>query len=113
MSVHRDRIIAARTVVALDSRSAKPRTDRRNAPGTVYVIEGAPGLYKIGFTAGSVGKRLRQLQTGNPTALRIEMTLTGTARDEQRLHALFSDKRTVGEWFELSAMDLAVLRRGG
>jgi phospholipid transport system substrate-binding protein len=70
VSVHRDRIIAARAIVALDSRSAKPRTDRRNAPGTVYVIEGAAGLYKIGFTAGSVGKRLRQLQTGNPTALR-------------------------------------------
>ena len=79
----------------------------------MYVIEGAAGLYKIGFTAGPVGKRLRQLQTGNSTALRIEMTLTGTARDEQRLHSLFSDKRTVGEWFELSALDLAVLRHGG
>lgn len=113
VSVHRDRITAARAIVGLDSRSAQPRVNRRDTPGTVYIIEGAPGLYKIGFTAGPIGKRLRALQTGNPTKLRTEMTITGTARDEQRLHALFSDKRTVGEWFELSALDLAVLRAGG
>jgi len=111
--VHRARIDAATATVQMYRGGGKrPRSERCNTVGTIYVIEGAAGHYKIGYTRGPVGKRLRALQTGNPVKLRIEMTLTGTEREEQRLHALFSDKRVVGEWFLLSAIDIAVLRAG-
>lgn len=114
VSVHRVRITAAGATTAFYSRKGGPRarTERCNKPGTVYVIGGHKGLFKIGYTAGPVGKRLRALQTGNPVKLRIEMTLTGTERDEQRLHKVFADKRTVGEWFQLNRIDLVILRRG-
>lgn len=114
VSVHRARIEAAGASVAYFSRKGGPRSrdQRCNVVGTIYVIEGAQGYYKIGYTRGPVGKRLRELQTGNPVKLRIEMTLTGTERDEQRLHKVFSDKRTVGEWFQLNRIDLVILRRG-
>ena len=60
-------------------------------------------LYKIGFTKGSVYKRIRELQTGCPYEIHVVDTYSseyGTII-ESTLHNIFSHRRTYGEWFEL------------
>ena len=60
-------------------------------------------LYKIGFTKGSVYKRIRELQTGCPYEIRVVDTYSseyGTII-ESTLHHIFSHRKTYGEWFEL------------
>ncbi len=78
--------------------------------GYVYLIGeiGNEGKYKIGSTrAKSVDKRLKQLQTGNPSLLYIKDSFE-TAHPfklEKMLHNHFGDKAIIGEWFELSEAD--------
>jgi len=72
-----------------------------------YVIE-AGGRYKIGWTRDLAG-RLQALQIGNPNELTV--CLQGTtpyARELERyLKRHFASQRLRGEWFTLSADDLA------
>lgn len=60
-------------------------------------------LYKIGFTRGSVYKRIRELQTGCPYEIHMVDTYSseyGTVI-ESTLHNIFSHRKTYGEWFAL------------
>lgn len=67
----------------------------------VYFIQmGTDGPIKIGFTTGDISKRLEALQIGNPYPLVLLLTIEGDARLEKAIHAMFSDIRMVGEWFE-------------
>lgn len=80
--------------------SKEVRENRCNTLGWVYLIEAVgTGTLKIGYSAQYPGKRLGNLQTANPHDLRLVGFLTGTRRDEQRYHAMFSHLHIRGEWF--------------
>jgi len=77
--------------------------------GEVYILSNAsmPGLFKVGFTTGSVAKRASELSgvTSVPTAFHIEWSLpiVGDPRAvEQRAHAHLSAKRHGKEFFKVS-----------
>lgn len=79
---------------------------------TVYVISaiGTP-LVKIG-QAVDVAHRLQNLQSGSPVPLVVLGTFEGLdGRDlERALHAELAASRHHGEWFDLGANPLAVVR---
>lgn len=60
------------------------------------------GHVKIGFS-GDPDSRLRQIQTGCPTRLRIARMVPATVRVEQALHEFAREHRSSGEWFRMSA----------
>lgn len=61
----------------------------------IYFIESG-GQTKIGKSIHP-GRRVAQLQTGNPAALRLLVTVRAEERD---LHRFFAPFRLHGEWFE-------------
>lgn len=75
--------------------------------GWVYLITDGEAV-KIGLTTGSVDRRNRQHQTGNPRP--IETVYQFWAADvnaaEAALHRQYSDKRLGGEWFSLTDGDI-------
>ena len=65
----------------------------------VYFIRiGEDGPIKIGLT-DDVKRRLEQLQTANPEALRLIACVPGDRRLEAHLHRRFTSDRINGEWF--------------
>ena len=67
------------------------------------IVNEDKSLYKIGFTRGSIYKRISELQTGCPYEIHVVDTYSseyGTII-ESTLHNVYSYKRTFGEWFEL------------
>ena len=78
--------------------------------GTVYFIESGPGgPVKIGYTSDTPQSRIRVMQTGNPSRLRLLASMEGTEADEAELHERFEDARIRGEWFHPTKMLLAVI----
>lgn len=68
---------------------------------SIYFIQiGLSGPIKIGYTAGSVDKRLASLQTSHPEPLRVLASIEGNRDVETDLHARFARYRKKGEWFE-------------
>lgn len=68
--------------------------------GFVYFVQAGPdGPIKIGFTASLPKRRLNELVTASPFALRILGYVQGTINFERRLHARLKVHRTKGEWF--------------
>lgn len=67
----------------------------------VYFIRaGEDGPIKIGFTTGSINRRIAMLQTGNPQRLELVGIVDGgDIEDERLLHMRFNETRLVGEWF--------------
>lgn len=63
---------------------------------------------KIGI-AVDAQKRLRHLQTGSPTRLRVVAVIPGGAMGEVLHHRRFDDDHLHGEWFELSEELLAYI----
>lgn len=63
----------------------------------VYFIDGGE-LLKIG-TAKNVSERLRNLQVGSPVKLRLIKKIDGGRKEEKKIHKIFSDLKTHGEWF--------------
>lgn len=81
--------------------------------GFVYFITAHDsGLTKVGFSSDPA-KRLKQLQTGHSSKLRISMQIrTKNPRAlEARLHLLFRHKRQAGEWFRLDKEDFNLITR--
>jgi hypothetical protein len=76
----------------------------------VYFVENTEtGRIKVGFTTGLVVRRLRALQTGSDSELRLLGVVpadpdTGTA--EAQLHRKFSRWRYRGEWFTRDILPL-------
>lgn len=69
--------------------------------GWVYFIASPEtGRVKIGYTSKSPETRLKNLQTGSPTELKLMCFQPGTRDDEQRLHELLAEFRLHGEWFD-------------
>lgn len=69
--------------------------------GKVYFIVDTNNNIKIGFTKGSIKKRIQQLQTGSQSKIYELGWINGTIDDEKKLHKQFSNCRIRydGEWF--------------
>lgn len=76
------------------------------AGGTLYAIRAeGTSLVKIGYTRGSIEKRLQNLQTGQPFPLQVIATLpveSDARHKEALLHAFLATERRRGEWFEMA-----------
>lgn len=64
-----------------------------------FIADGA--LVKIG-TSMNPYKRLKQLQTGASTKLRMVAVVPGGVARERRFHERFKGRRVRGEWFQLT-----------
>lgn len=76
----------------------------RRDKGWIYIIGAHVGLdsfVKIGFTAGSVEKRMHTLQLGSPVELQVVTAFRGTKAQEQEMHLTFGEYRSHREWFRL------------
>lgn len=71
----------------------------------IYLIgpEESP-VVKIGYTTNDPTSRIGQLQTGNPERLVLRWAGEGDEALERHLHAVFTDYRVRGEWFDLSPL---------
>ena len=77
----------------------------------VYFIQADEnGPIKIGFTSGDPQRRLNQLQTAHPAALRLIGAIKGTTAQERELHKRLSEWRLKGEWFEPHPSVMAVVQ---
>ena len=75
----------------------------------VYVIQaGNTDFYKIGVTT-NVDRRIKELQTGSPHALRIVRTQEGNIQTEQELQKKYVEYKTRNEWFEFP--DIQIILR--
>jgi hypothetical protein len=67
--------------------------------GFVYFVQhGERGAIKIG-SAGNVGSRIAELQTGAPEKLRVLLTIRGGYVVEKMIQQHLGKHRTRGEWF--------------
>lgn len=74
-----------------------------DAESKVYFIEAeGTGRIKIGVSKDPLS-RLRTLQTGSPSPLRLIATAFGGYAKEAELHQRFEDARIDGEWFYATA----------
>lgn len=70
--------------------------------GLVYILGTSSLEYvKIGRTSGDVRRRVGQLQSASPDALRLMFVLRSGASLERDLHARFAKERVSGEWFRV------------
>ena len=72
--------------------------------GYVYLIEDSNNnCYKIGVTKGEPEKRLKKLQTGNPSKLELKYLYECEYpyRLESMLHTLYKSYNELNEWFSL------------
>lgn len=67
------------------------------------------GMVKIGC-AYDPFRRLKTLQMGSPTKLKIEALLKGSHKREKQLHKLLAKHRVHGEWFKLSPEIEAIIK---
>lgn len=71
--------------------------------GSIYFAAIHPdesvGLVKIGYTDGSVAKRVGHFQTGCPYPIDVYHVREGSYDDERALHERFRDYHVRGEWF--------------
>ena len=77
--------------------------------GYVYLIcDPANDAYKIGVTRTLKSKRIKKLQTGNPTELHIVHIYETEYpfRLEKMLHTHFVLKHILNEWYSLDAKDI-------
>lgn len=80
--------------------------------GYCYLIgEHLTGRYKIGYGKYPT-RRLRQLQTGNSRRLGLGVVIktNNMAETEAQLHNQYQHRRVDGEWFALTASDIAEVR---
>ncbi|MGY4224397.1 hypothetical protein ACVMIH_001758 [Bradyrhizobium sp. USDA 4503] len=78
---------------------------------TIYFAQARrDGPIKIGFTAGKPSQRIAKLQTGCPWPIVILATVSGTTAEEAKLHQIFADLRTEGEWFKADGALLRAIR---
>ncbi len=88
----------------VDASTVVLRAHQRASIGPwVYFIQsgGSDGPVKVGTTKGDPMRRLADMQTGNPTVMRLLLAIPGDRSVEQAHHALFDAGRIRrnGEWF--------------
>lgn len=80
--------------------------------GFVYFIAAeTAGAVKIGFTRHHPSRRLKELQTGCPSPLKLLTFSEGTVDDELSLHGSFADLKIHSEWFRLEGRLLEHIRQ--
>lgn len=67
-----------------------------------FAVAETMGLIKIGFTKGSVRKRLSNVQSSSPDSIRILLSMHGDRLQEKSLHDRFAASHVRGEWFKPS-----------
>lgn len=70
----------------------------------IYLIhQWGTDYYKIGYTRGSVNKRLKTLQTGTPNELTVVSFYESDYAKliESTFHRIYKPLKVNGEWFEL------------
>ena len=79
--------------------------------GHIYLIgqSDTPNIFKIGCTKKDVGKRSKELQTGNSEELYLKCSFETNKpfRLEKMLHYYYSNKQYLNEWYELSDDEVA------
>ena len=77
-----------------------------NKKGYVYIFSDSynEGVFKIGVTKGTLERRIKKLQTGNPSEIFVCNSYQTEIPFfiEKQLHFRFAHKREVGEWFRLT-----------
>jgi DNA-binding XRE family transcriptional regulator len=68
----------------------------------IYLISHENQFLKIGYTK-NINKRLSQLQVSSPVKLEVLHLIDGNVTIEKKLHVLFKDLRTSGEWFKFDS----------
>jgi DNA-binding XRE family transcriptional regulator len=68
----------------------------------IYLISHENQFIKIGYTK-NINKRLSQLQVSSPVKLEVLHLIDGDVTIEKKLHVLFKDLRTSGEWFKFDS----------
>ena len=94
------------------ARKTTRRKSKLKKPGYVYVLRSPTGAFKIGYT-NNPSNRLRTFSVKLPFEVDYELLIkTDDMRDlEAELHDYFAEKAINGEWFALTADDLAELRK--
>jgi hypothetical protein len=78
--------------------------------GWIYFVQcGNAGSIKIGW-ARDPERRIAQLQTAQPSPLKMIGVLPGTQKAEREVQAMFAHGRMRGEWFKRSAVLEGVTR---
>jgi hypothetical protein len=91
----------------------KPVWEGRNEEaGFIYCLHDQQGHYKIGLTK-NLTQRIKQLSTQPPFKLTLicAFRVVNASKYESILHLKYDAQRLNGEWFELSAEDVATLIR--
>jgi hypothetical protein len=83
----------------------------KTSPGYVYILSTDHGWYKIGKSI-DVSERVKQISPKLPFTVEVEHVIktNNYTVTERALHAAFESKRTNGEWFRLSDIDLKWLK---
>ena len=70
----------------------------------VYLLVNEEEKYKIGFTNRDINKRIKELQVGSSSEMRVvhEYESDYARQIETVLHRLYKSKRISGEWFQLT-----------
>lgn len=89
---------------AAPRRVPKPRAAEQETGWAYAISDSVADQVKIGFTQ-NVGQRLKGLQTGHHTDLRVLWQGHGGAAMEAHLHARFARRRIRGEWFDFAGVD--------
>jgi hypothetical protein len=102
--------VAAKTDDAEDAEGV-PEETTAGELGYVYLMK-AGRFYKVGRT-NALGRRERELVIQLPEAAKVihSIKTDDPAGIEEYWHRRFDDRRKNGEWFELTAQDLAAFRR--
>ncbi len=107
-------VILEAYVSQLEARSDTPSDpDTSNVRyGFVYLARGHRGEYKIGRT-NLVDRRITEVGVTSPVELTLvhEIKTDDPAGVEAYWHRRFADRRMRGEWFRLSAKEVAAFRR--
>lgn len=79
--------------------------ERRARRGWLYFIGNSVGPVKIGITRGDPKERCRDLQTGNPTRLKVihQFYVDNPEQAEGYAHLLLQDWHEGGEWYDRDA----------
>lgn len=104
-------LLVAATQVAHRNQNAE--TQNGNVKGYVYLLRSPSGYWKIGRTVNPAD-RLRTFSVKLPFEVNYEhlipCRLMTHIKAEKEIHGMFAQKRTKGEWFDLSEEDVASIK---